>query len=127
ADLEHERAKLEARLAELETRRAELERLRDEAIASGANVSSIEPSIISAPFGPVRGAANALASIVAERISKVQRETSPSVDEPERIEPSVSSAPGVPITSAGDGRPRWFIPAGAAVLLAVLVSIAMVL
>ena len=124
ADLEHERSKLEARLAELETRRAEVERLRDEAIAAGANVSSIEPSIVSAPFAPVRGAANALASIVAERIAKAQRETPPSVGESERIDASVGA---VPVLPAGEGRPRWFIPAGAAGLLAVLIAIAMVL
>jgi hypothetical protein len=118
ADLEQERAKLEARLAELETRRAEVERLRDEAIAAGANVASIEPSIVSAPFAPVRGAANALASIVAERIAKSQREALPNVDEPEQIE---AAAP------ARVGRPRWYIPAGAVALLAVLIAIAVML
>lgn len=118
AELEQERAKLEARLAELETRRAEVERLRDEAIAAGANVASIEPSIVSAPFAPVRGAANALASIVAERIARSQREVPPSIDEPERIE---RAAP------ARVGRPRWYIPAGAAALLAVLIAIAVML
>jgi hypothetical protein len=118
ADLEQERAKLEARLAELETRRVEVERLRDEAIAAGANVRSIEPSTASAPFAPVRGAANALASIVAERIAKSQRDTAIDSEEPEKIEA---------VAPAGGGRPRWFIPVGAAALLAVLVAIAMIL
>jgi hypothetical protein len=125
AELEQERAKLEARLTELDARRADVERLRDEAIAAGANVAPIEPSMATAPFAPVRGAANAFASIVAARLAK----TEPRVDDKlvsdgaadaELVE---SNRPAV--TPAG--RPRWYIPVGAAALLVLLVAIAIAL